>query len=482
MVTATLSKSLGGAGGVVAGPAAADPAPGRHRPHLHLRHRPAAGGGGRGPRRAGLTRSPAGDACGPSCAARAARGRRPAAPPPAWRSPTPAGGVISVAAPAPHEAFAWAGRLPRAGRRGGLLPPTVHAGRSVPAPADRQRRGAPAATSSTRSTSSWCADRARETDRGRPGAARCWSPAPTPAWARPWSPPRSPPPRPRPGCGWRWSNPRRPARTTDAPEVAAAGPRPATCGTLASYPDPLAPLAAARVAGQPPLALRGGARPVRGPRRRARPGARRGRRRPAGPDGYPACAPPRGRMDGRGPGRARSAPRALVVARAGLGTLNHTALTLQALRAPGVPAAVVIGAWPAEPELVHRTNLPDLAAEPGRGGAGGAGALPGGVPPGRAGLAHPGAVRRRARAAGPRTPATGPATTSASGIRNERLSGNRGACTTRARRSSGAVSATTTAASIRASCAPRQRWAPPPKARCRREPRCPGTRTRPARR
>jgi dethiobiotin synthetase len=48
---------------------------------------------------------------------------------------------------------------------------------------------------------------------------------------------------------------------------------------------------------------------------------------------------------------------AIVVARAGLGTLNHTALTLEALSHRGVPAYVVVGAWPAAPEVVHRTNL-----------------------------------------------------------------------------------------------------------------------------
>ncbi|WP_264991392.1 ATP-dependent dethiobiotin synthetase BioD, partial [Mycobacterium kiyosense] len=51
-----------------------------------------------------------------------------------------------------------------------------------------------------------------------------------------------------------------------------------------------------------------------------------------------------------------SAP-ALVVARAGLGTLNHTALTLEALAAQGVSCAgLVIGSWPAQPGLVETTN------------------------------------------------------------------------------------------------------------------------------
>jgi len=51
---------------------------------------------------------------------------------------------------------------------------------------------------------------------------------------------------------------------------------------------------------------------------------------------------------------------AVVVVRAGLGTLNHTALTLEALHRRGVDSLVVIGAWPAEPALVHYNNLVDL--------------------------------------------------------------------------------------------------------------------------
>lgn len=53
----------------------------------------------------------------------------------------------------------------------------------------------------------------------------------------------------------------------------------------------------------------------------------------------------------------------VVVARAGLGTINHTALTLEALARRGIAAAVVIGAWPAAPELVHERNLVDLPGQ-----------------------------------------------------------------------------------------------------------------------
>ena len=53
----------------------------------------------------------------------------------------------------------------------------------------------------------------------------------------------------------------------------------------------------------------------------------------------------------------------VVVANAALGTLNHTALTLEALQHRKLHCAgVVIGAWPLEPDLACRTNLVDLAS------------------------------------------------------------------------------------------------------------------------
>ena len=52
---------------------------------------------------------------------------------------------------------------------------------------------------------------------------------------------------------------------------------------------------------------------------------------------------------------------ALVVTRAGLGTLNHTTLTCEALRSRGVRClGVVVGAWPAVPDLAAECNLEDL--------------------------------------------------------------------------------------------------------------------------
>lgn len=53
-------------------------------------------------------------------------------------------------------------------------------------------------------------------------------------------------------------------------------------------------------------------------------------------------------------------PTVLVVS-AGLGTLNHTALTLEAMDRRGIECAgLVIGSWPREPDLACWSNLHDL--------------------------------------------------------------------------------------------------------------------------
>lgn len=52
---------------------------------------------------------------------------------------------------------------------------------------------------------------------------------------------------------------------------------------------------------------------------------------------------------------------AVVVARAGLGTLNHAELTVDYLRARRVQVAgLMIGSWPKHPSLVQQENLRDL--------------------------------------------------------------------------------------------------------------------------
>ena len=51
----------------------------------------------------------------------------------------------------------------------------------------------------------------------------------------------------------------------------------------------------------------------------------------------------------------------VVVTEAGLGTLNHTELTVAALRARGIePNGLVIGSWPSDPGLAETCNREDL--------------------------------------------------------------------------------------------------------------------------
>jgi dethiobiotin synthetase len=138
---------------------------------------------------------------------------------------------------------------------------------------------------------------------------------------------------------------------------------------LARFPDPLSPEAAARTAGQPPLDLAEVAVVVK----------------------QLAASVDLVLVEGAGgllvrydPAGATIADLAamlgapvLVVVSAGLGTLNHTALTLEALSARRLrPAGVVIGSWPSRPGLAERANLTDLAVIAGRPLAG---ALPAGA-------------------------------------------------------------------------------------------------------
>jgi dethiobiotin synthetase len=122
---------------------------------------------------------------------------------------------------------------------------------------------------------------------------------------------------------------------------------------LARFPDPLSPEAAARAAGRPPLDLRQVASYVAGLARD---------RQHVVVEGAGGLLV---RYDGRGTTIADLAAMldapVLVVAAAGLGTLNHTALTLEALAARKLACAgVVIGCWPAEPGLAELCNLEDL--------------------------------------------------------------------------------------------------------------------------
>jgi dethiobiotin synthetase len=137
----------------------------------------------------------------------------------------------------------------------------------------------------------------------------------------------------------------------------------------ARFPDPLSPAAAARRAGRPPLDLHETAARV------TTLAADRDLVVVEGAGGLLV------RYDEDGTTIADLAhdvtADVLVVVDPALGTLNHTALTLEAMAHRGVVlAGVVIGAWPAEPDLACRSNVRDLetlAARPL------AGALPAGA-------------------------------------------------------------------------------------------------------
>ncbi|MDX6738889.1 dethiobiotin synthase [Actinocorallia sp. A-T 12471] len=135
------------------------------------------------------------------------------------------------------------------------------------------------------------------------------------------------------------------------------------------FPDPLSPAAAARVSGLPPVHLPQAVPLIRDL------AATRDLVLVEGAGGLLV------RFDEEGNtvadlARWLGAP-VVVTVRAGLGTLNHTALTLEALAHRGVQlAGLVIGSWPDEPDLAMRCNprdLETLAARPL------AGALPAGA-------------------------------------------------------------------------------------------------------
>jgi dethiobiotin synthetase len=142
----------------------------------------------------------------------------------------------------------------------------------------------------------------------------------------------------------------------------------------ARFPDPLSPAAAARHSGLPPLDLHASANDV------ATLAADRDLVLVEGAGGLLV------RYDEEGAtiadlARALAAA-VLVVVDPALGTLNHTALTLEALAHRGLTlAGVVIGAWPAAPDLACRSNVRDLETLAARPLAGalpaGAGALDG---------------------------------------------------------------------------------------------------------
>ncbi|MEV4370532.1 dethiobiotin synthase [Nonomuraea sp. NPDC049637] len=122
---------------------------------------------------------------------------------------------------------------------------------------------------------------------------------------------------------------------------------------LARFGEPLSPAAAARVAGVPPVSLTAAARFVE---------ELAESNRLVVVEGTGGLLV---RFDEDGTTIADLArlvgAQVLVVAGAGIGALNHTALTLEALAHRGLdPAGVVIGRWPREAGIAERSNVADL--------------------------------------------------------------------------------------------------------------------------
>ncbi|MFJ9423495.1 dethiobiotin synthase [Streptomyces sp. NPDC101249] len=158
----------------------------------------------------------------------------------------------------------------------------------------------------------------------------------------------------------------------DAAEVArlAGG---LTTVELARYPDPLAPATAARLAGRAPV------RPGEVAEAAAKLATEHDLVLVEGAGGLLV------RFDADGGTLADAAgllaAPVLVVATAGLGTLNTTELTARELRLRGLElAGVLIGSWPGSPDLATRCNvrdLPEVAGAPLLGALpAGAGSLP----------------------------------------------------------------------------------------------------------
>ncbi|MEU2669240.1 dethiobiotin synthase [Streptomyces sp. NPDC007164] len=173
-----------------------------------------------------------------------------------------------------------------------------------------------------------------------------------------------------------------PGEPGDAAEVARLAGGHVTAVELARFPEPLAPATAARRSGLPPV------RPYEIADAAQKLATEHDLVLIEGAGGLLV------RFDDEGStladaARLLDAP-VLVVTPAGLGTLNTTALTSEALRARGLGClGVVVGSMPAEPDLAARCNLADLPVAAGA-------PLLGAVPTG-AGALNPADFRARAR-------------------------------------------------------------------------------------
>ncbi|WP_328908848.1 dethiobiotin synthase [Streptomyces sp. NBC_00234] len=181
-----------------------------------------------------------------------------------------------------------------------------------------------------------------------------------------------------------------PGEPGDAAEVVRLAGGHVTPVELARFPDPLAPATAARRAGLAPV------RPYEVAEAAGKLAAEYDLVLVEGAGGLLV------RFDDEGSTLADvagllGAP-VLVVTPAGLGTLNSTALTSEALRARGLEClGVVVGSMPAEPDLAARCNIDDLPVAAGA-------PLLGAVPAGAGSLAP---EDFRARAASWLAPALG---------------------------------------------------------------------------
>jgi dethiobiotin synthetase len=156
---------------------------------------------------------------------------------------------------------------------------------------------------------------------------------------------------------------------------------------LVRYPDPLSPEAAARTAGLTPLDLRSAASTIAGL------AEDRDQVIVEGAGGLLVRYDPAGATIAD-LAAMLDAP-VVVVAAAGLGTLNHTALTLEALAARKVACVgVIIGSWPARPGLAELANLTDLETVAGQ-------PLAGALPEGAGRLGREAFRRMAAGALGP---------------------------------------------------------------------------------
>ncbi|MFJ8924207.1 dethiobiotin synthase [Streptomyces sp. NPDC102415] len=149
-----------------------------------------------------------------------------------------------------------------------------------------------------------------------------------------------------------------PGEPGDAAEVARLAGTHVTAVELARFPEPLAPETAARRAGLAPV------RPYEIAEAAQKLATEHDLVLVEGAGGLLV------RYDAQGAtladaARLMAAP-VLVVAPAGLGTLNATALTTEALRTRGLTCpGVVVGSMPAEPDLASRCNVDDLPVSAG---------------------------------------------------------------------------------------------------------------------